>query len=85
MGDLVLRQADTKEDKQLKIKELREIVNSIEEDGREISREISREIRSQSDSLARNTFLIIIGITLIGIVLLFVFQRYFIGKIKKKK
>jgi len=85
MGDLVLRQADTKEDKQLKIKELREIVNSIEEDGREISKEISKEIRSQSDSLARNTFLIIIGITLIGIVLLFVFQRYFIGKIKRKK
>ena len=85
MGDLVLRQADTEKDKQLKIQKLKEIVHSIEEDGREISREISKEIESQSDSLARNTFLIIIGITVIGIILLFVFQRYFIGKIKRKK
>jgi len=85
MGDLVLRQADTEEDKQLKIQKLKEIVHSIEEDGREISKEISKEIKSQGDSLARNTFLIIIGITVIGIVLLFVFQRYFISKIKRKK
>ncbi len=84
VGDLVLRQADTEEDKQLKIQKLEEIVHSIEEDGREISREISREIRYESDSIARNTFFIIIVITVIGIVLLFVFQRYFIGKIKRK-
>ena len=84
MGNFVLKQVKTEEEKQLKIQELREIADRIEEDGEEISMEISKEIKSQSDSLARNTFLIIIGITVIGIVLLFVFQRYFIGKIKRK-
>ena len=80
LAQIILRQSKSKEDKQLKIKELREIVDKIEED----VREISKETRSQSNSLARTTFLIIIGITVIGIVLLFVFQRYFIGKLKRK-
>ena len=80
LAKIILRQANSKEDKRLKIQELQKIVNKFKED----IREISKETRSQSNSLARNTFLIIIGVTLVGIILLFVFQRYFIGKIKRK-
>lgn len=81
LAKIILGQAKSKEDKQLKIQELQKIVDKFKEN----IREVSKETRSQSNSLARNTFLIIIGITVIGIVLLLVFKRYFIGKIKRKK
>ena len=80
MGGVVIKQDEIESEKNLKIQELQKIANKLGED----EREISNKMNSQSKSLARNTYLIIIGITVIGIVLLFVFQRYFIGKIKRK-
>jgi len=70
MGDIVLRQVEVEEEKQFKIQELGRIVDNLEEDGRKLS----KQIESRSISLARNTFLIIIIITGIGVILVIITQ-----------
>jgi len=73
MGGLVLRQVSTEGEKRLKIQELEELVEKIEDDGKEVS----KEVKSKGDSLARNTFLTIITITLIGVIFLLLIPKIF--------
>lgn len=74
MSNIVKRLVEIKNDEFLKIRELDEVFNKFEEN--EI--EISKKIKSQNQSLAENTFWIILFITIIGICVSLVMQWSFL-------
>lgn len=78
-GDLAIKQEMIKKEKHLGIEELHKIVDKIEES----ERSISNKMDSQSSSLARNIFLMIIIITGIGVILLIISHTYILRHISK--
>jgi len=81
MGEMVIDRANIMEEKNAQILKLRKLSDEL----REVGGEISVSMNLRNEYLARNVFVVIIGITLFGMILIFVVKKYFLfGRINGK-